>query len=162
CRRLEANGGVNLWGAQIGAAVELLGAALTATTDRPALRAAGITVKGDLDLTDATVNGTIDLNAAAVDGQLTITDAVLNAGRHPPCTCPAARLATLHLGTITGPHLDLDLRGATVTHLHDDPTAWPDQLRLDRLSYHNLSPQLPARQRLAWLHRDPEPHHPQP
>src|SRR5262249_31397121 len=31
-----------------------------------------------------------------------------------------------------------------------------------RLSYHNLRPHLPANQRLAWLRRDPEPHHPQP
>jgi hypothetical protein len=103
CRRLDAHGGVDLWHVQIGAGVELLGAALTAT-DRPALRAAGTTVKGDFDLTNAAINGTTDLSAAIVDGQLTITDAVLNADKQPTLTLTTARLGTLLSAATLGGH----------------------------------------------------------
>jgi hypothetical protein len=160
--RMVADGGMNLWGAEISAAIELAGAALTAA-DRPALRATNIHVEGDLDLTnDVKITGTVDLTAATVGGRLKITDALFGADGQPTVNLSAARLGTLHLGAISGPHLSLDLRGAAITSLHDDPDSWPDRLWLDRLSYNTLRPHLPPTQRLAWIQRDPEAHHPQP
>jgi hypothetical protein len=49
----------------------------------------------------------------------------------------------------------VDLRGAQVGVLHDDPAAWPAALRLDGLNYESLYPSLTASQRLDWVNRDP-------
>jgi hypothetical protein len=56
----------------------------------------------------------------------------------------------------------IDLRQAQVGTLRDEITAWPAALHLDGLSYDDLSPQLGAEQRLAWLARIPQRFQPQP
>jgi hypothetical protein len=48
----------------------------------------------------------------------------------------------------------VDLRGARIGVLHDDPAVWPAALRLEGLSYDSLDPLLTGRQRLSWVNRD--------
>lgn len=154
--RLTTRGGVNLWGADIGAGIELDGATLTAEHG-PALRAPGLSVNGDIHLTaGCTVTGQTDLSDTTVTGTLTITDTTLISARQPTLNLTAAHLTTVRLGTIHGHDLGVDLRGATITTLHDEPESWPQTLWLDRLSYTNLLPYLPGTHRLRWLGRDLE------
>jgi hypothetical protein len=54
------------------------------------------------------------------------------------------------------------LEHARIGLLRDDPTTWPDEMRLDGLTYEALQPALPARRRLEWLARDPYGYQPQP
>src|SRR5262249_31983074 len=101
----------------------------------------GATVKGDLDLTDATVNGAINLNATTVNGQLTITDVILHGDQQPRHRHPRHRSSRR---PPPGNH-HRRARVPRPPRRHGDPpagrpTAWPDQLRLDRLSYHDLCP----------------------
>jgi hypothetical protein len=161
-RGLVATGGVNLWGTDIGAALELHGATLT-TTVGPALRGPRLSVRGDVTVSDnAIIDGGIDLTAAAVGGSLTLDHAHFNSPGQPTVNLASARLGALRLTAIQGRNVDVDLRRSTVTSLEDDPSCWPQTLRLDGLSYDTLQPHLPARQRLTWLERDPDAGHPQP
>jgi hypothetical protein len=56
------------------------------------------------------------------------------------------------------------LSEAEVRVLHDDPGMWPKELRLAGFAYNALAEQAPvsAKQRLAWLRRDPDGYSPQP
>jgi adhesin HecA-like repeat protein len=49
----------------------------------------------------------------------------------------------------------VDLSHARIGVLRDDPQTWPTEILLGGLTYEALEPQLPARQRLNWLARDP-------
>lgn len=53
------------------------------------------------------------------------------------------------------------LNHARLGIFRDDPSCWPDQLRLGGLTYEVLEPQLPARQRISWLASSSD-HQPQP
>jgi hypothetical protein len=154
--RLIARGGVNLWGADIGAGIEFNGATLTAE-DGLALRAPGLSVNGGIHLiAGCAITGQTDLSDTKLTGTLAITDATLTSARQPTLNLAAAHLTTVRLGTLHGHNLGVDLRGATVTTLHDEPGSWPQTLWLDRLNYTNLLPYLPGTHRLRWLSRDPE------
>lgn len=54
------------------------------------------------------------------------------------------------------------LEYARIGLLRDDPAIWPDEMRLDGLTYEALRPALPARRRLEWLAHDPNGYQPQP
>ncbi|KFU81948.1 hypothetical protein [Amycolatopsis lurida] len=68
-RRLTAIGGVNLWGADIGASLDLHGSTLS-TTDHPALRTHALAARLDVNITNCRIEGGIDLFGARVGGQL--------------------------------------------------------------------------------------------
>jgi hypothetical protein len=51
---------------------------------------------------------------------------------------------------------------ARIGLFRDDPSAWPDRLSMDGLSYEALHPPLPARRRLLWLARGLGGYQPQP
>jgi hypothetical protein len=161
-RALSADGGINFWGTEVGVAIELDGATLTSAIG-PALRGPRLSVRGDVTISDnAAIEGNIDLESSIIGGTLALDGIRLCAPEGSTVNLTAARLGNLRINAIEGPHVGVNLRRATVGSIEDDPSAWPQTLQLDGLSYDRLLPHLPARQRLAWLDRDPEAGHPQP
>jgi hypothetical protein len=80
CRGMKAAGGINLYGATIGATFELNHAVLTSHAG-PALRAPGLSVKSDMDCgTGFTATGAIDMFGAQIGGQLWLNSATLDRG----------------------------------------------------------------------------------
>ena len=77
-RGLTARGGVNLYGTEIGAALELNHATITAH-DQPAVRAGNLIVRTDVHLNDTTATGSIDLFGARIGGQLWLNSAHVTA-----------------------------------------------------------------------------------
>jgi hypothetical protein len=71
--RLTAVGGVNLWGAEIGASLELRDATLS-SVDSPALRAPALAAQLDVNITSCRIGGQIDLFGARIGGQLWLND----------------------------------------------------------------------------------------
>ncbi|MET9261280.1 hypothetical protein [Amycolatopsis sp. NPDC004079] len=70
--RLEALGTVNLWGAEIGAALELCNATLSSGRF-PALRASNLLARLDVRIASSRIDGGIDLFGARVGGDLWLT-----------------------------------------------------------------------------------------
>lgn len=69
CRGVQAAGGINMYGATVGSALELREATL-ANPGGTALRAPGLTVKFDMDCSACTAVGEVNLFGANVGGQL--------------------------------------------------------------------------------------------
>lgn len=80
CRGVQVAGGINLYNATIGSALELNGAVLS-NQDGPALRAPGLSVKADMScgMSFHAMN-TIDMFGAQIGGQLWLNDARLETG----------------------------------------------------------------------------------
>ncbi len=109
-----------------------------------------------------TAAGRFRLAGTVVGGMVTLKQVELNhaTGIAPDASDLQAReLSLLPIVPIRGA---VDLSYARIGLLRDDPESWPEQLRLDGLTYQALDPQLPARRRLQWLSRDPRGHQPQP
>ncbi len=109
-----------------------------------------MTVTGEVKLTGAQIGRHLDLKQV----RLINSHGVALDAR----ALQAAEVTLLPAEPIQG---TVNLSHARIGILRDDPQSWPDQLRLDGLSYDALEPQLPAQRRLSWLGRDPG-HSPQP
>jgi hypothetical protein len=80
CRGLQVAGGINLYNATIGSALELNGAVLS-NQDGPALRAPGLSVKADMSCGRSFhATNMIDIFGAQIGGQLWLNDARLETG----------------------------------------------------------------------------------
>jgi hypothetical protein len=77
--RLAAAGGVNLWGAEVGASLELHGSTLS-NVDRVALRAPALAAQLDVNIASCQIEGGIDLFGARVGGQLWLNDSHVEGG----------------------------------------------------------------------------------
>jgi hypothetical protein len=133
----SATGGVNPFGATIGSTLEFDEASLI-NPGGVALRAAGCTVQADTTFTRGfSAVGAIELPGAQIGGQLILTDATFT-------------------DTVA------DLRKADIRVLSAAPSSWPRRIRLGELTYTAVEPNLPAREWLAWLRRDPDGYQPQP
>ncbi|MFL6123727.1 hypothetical protein [Actinophytocola sp.] len=156
---LTVRGGLNLWGADIQAGLEL-GRAILFAEDRPALRAPNLSVTGDVTLGDgATISGAVNLSSVKIGGCLTLNYRVT--GEHK-IIISNSDIKTLHLEVSPPEHVTVDLTGCVVTSFLDTPRSWPKMLKLDRTRYETLRPLLPARERLAWLKRNEDSNSPQP
>ncbi|MBC9712035.1 membrane-associated oxidoreductase [Streptomyces sp. TRM66268-LWL] len=150
---MVARGEVRLYGTTVGSTLNLSDARLDNPADT-ALHASNLAVGSDLKATGMTAHGRINLRGARIPGQLNLTGATL---RHPGNTALRAS------GMVVG---ELWLRGATpiegavvlrrsqIDLLHAEPEVWPDQVRLDGLTYTALAPHEPAARRLPLLARD--------
>lgn len=78
--RFTAVGGVNLWGAEIGASLEFHDATLSSPGDYPALRAPGLAAELDVTITSCRIDGQIDLFGVRVGGQLWLNDSHVQGG----------------------------------------------------------------------------------
>jgi hypothetical protein len=158
-RHLKANGELCLKGATIAGTLVISDSRLdnpTATT----LHASTLSVGADLHATRLVSNGRINLRGARIPGQLNFSYATLS---HPGGV--ALRASSLVAGELwfrgARPVQGMvSLRRAQLDLLHITPETWPDEVRLDGLTYTTLAPHEPAERRLALLRRDSDGHVP--
>ena len=159
---LTAKGGVNLFAANIGESIELTHSALIPYRHR-SLRAPGSHVLGNVALDDAVqVAGTIDLSRAEINGALTICGATFSDADDTTIDLHRATIGTFDMTTLSAPPAALDLRGASIDTIEDEPDSWPVRIAFSNLTYQALTPVLSADHRLAWLSRAYDGYHPQP
>ncbi|MGF0166298.1 oxidoreductase [Streptomyces koyangensis] len=151
-------GGVRLPGAQLGGGLFLPGARLD-NPDGEALIADNATTTV-IDLSGGFhASGTVRLRGARVSDLLTLDGATLD-GTGTALFGVGMQVGTFGFGLAAKPAGTVDLRGATVTALHDRARSWPDEVRLDGFVYGSLhSEAAPGQEnvtrRLAWLRRNP-------
>lgn len=149
----QAEGEIQLLGAHIGGELSFNGAHL-ANPGTTALTADQMTVDGNTFCEKGfQAEGEIRLVGAHIGGQLGFRGATLSnpAGLALSCDTLQAESLWIYGVTVTG---TVDLTSAQVRVLHDDPSGWPGQMRLDGCTYDDLKPYAPARGpsgRLSWL-----------
>jgi uncharacterized protein YjbI with pentapeptide repeats len=147
-------GRIDLGGARLSADLVALGAAIAAP-EAVALDAEGASVRGDLLLRHARVEGEARFDRARCEGALDMTGAALSAPGEAAVSLVGASIKGA-LILREGARIDglLDLRGATVGAMVDDPACWPGagDLALDRCLYGGfLAAPADAATRLRWL-----------
>jgi hypothetical protein len=159
---LAANGGVNLFAATISESIELPHSTLIPYRHR-SLRAPGSHIGGNLILDDALhIAGTIDLSRAEIKGALTISSATFPDTDDTTVDLQRATIGIFDMTGLSVPPAALDLRGAIIDTIDDEPDSWPQRIAFRMLTYRALNPLLPAGRRLVWLGRDDDNYHPQP
>lgn len=137
--RLTTVGVVNLFGAEIGASLELRDATLSSSTNSPALRASRLATQLDVIITNCSIEGQIDLFGARIGGQLCLNGThvekneagyAVNAPKCPALRAPNMTVngdVTLGAGTTVSGAVDLS--SATVDgclmltyRVHDEHT----------------------------------------
>ncbi|MFI6940857.1 membrane-associated oxidoreductase [Streptomyces sp. NPDC050418] len=156
---LSAQGEVCVYSSTFGGTLNLARARLDNPVDT-ALHASNLTVGSDLKATGLTALGRVNLRGARIPGQLVLTETTL---RHPGNT--ALRGDGMAVGELwlRGPSSiegTLSLRRTQAELIHAAPEVWPDEVRLDGLTYTALVPHAPAARLLPVLERDTEGHVP--
>jgi hypothetical protein len=148
------DGRTALGGARLAADLVAVGAALTAA-EAVALDAEGAAIRGDVLLRHVRIHGEARFDGARCDGYCDLTGGTFSA--------PGAAAFSLIGAAVSGPLILregarigglLDLRGATVGAMVDDPACWPGpgDLALDRCRYGGfLGAPTDAATRLRWL-----------
>lgn len=157
----QADGEINLLGASIGGYLSFRSAHLDGK-DGPALTAEGLTVTADMFCDRGLqADGVIDLLGASIGHQLNLRDAHLN-GKGGRALDAGQITVTTAMFCDEGFQADgeVSLSHAKLGGLVDERKSWPQLLKLDGLTYGDLS-YLPARERLDWLNRSPD-YSPQP
>ncbi|MGW4195485.1 oxidoreductase [Streptomyces sp. NPDC005004] len=158
CTGLTAYGGMRLPGAQLPGGLHLRGARLEAPGG-VALNADGMTATV-VDLSEGFgARGTLRFEGALISNRLTLDGATLGGGG-TALLGAGMRTGALHLTLAEPPEGTVDLRGATVTTLHDREHGWPREIRTDGFVYGALrsdpaSPREDTEYRLAWVRRNP-------
>jgi hypothetical protein len=164
--RVDATGGIRVSGGRIGGQLDLTGAQVDGGA-LPALAATRLQVAQAVVLDDARLltaspdRAAADFRSARVAGDLEASRTALhNGGGGPALRLASATVdgaAVLSRLEVTG---DLNLRGAALGSLHDDPASLPAgvRLRLDGLTYRGLPGGVDtpsAQERIRWLARMP-------
>jgi hypothetical protein len=108
-----------------------------------------------------TANGTVRLRGARISDNLTFEGAVLNG---PPDSDGPSLVASLtqavdfDLTLARPPSGVVDLRGAQVSHLHDNEHSWPDVVELDGFVYGSIKEEVAGERREAVGRRDSVAH----
>jgi hypothetical protein len=153
-RGFRAVGEVRLNGASIGGALSLSGASLNSNGDRSVLAAAGLKVAAGMFCDEGfSATGEVRLTGASVGGQLSFRGAHLDGKGSPALYADGVVTEGMFCDQGFSATGEVRLNGANVGLLVDDPTSWPQRLELTDLTYTDLQPFLPARERLKWLHR---------
>jgi hypothetical protein len=159
--RVHASGEVSMRSVQVGQRVQLVDARLE-NAGGIALRMSRAHVAADVFCTGMTATGGVRLIGATIGAELNFMRArITNPGG---TAIDAAGLHAAELSLRTAEPIEglVNLRHARVDVIRDDPSRWPGSLSLDGITYRALEPQIPARERLDWLARDPDGHQPQP
>jgi hypothetical protein len=152
---LTAEGEVCLNEAHIGAVLDLTGASLR-NPGGVALAAMGMQADAMVNCCEGFEStGQIQLYHARIGHHLSFEQARLSNPGGVALWAGQLQARELMLQMAQPPDGTVDLRGAQVGVLHDDPAAWPTALRLEGLSYDSLDPPLTGSRRLDWLNRDP-------
>lgn len=157
-----ADGGVRLIGARIEGGLFLDGANLSNPGD-VALCLDDITAPTVVCAKGFTAHGEVQLREARIRSLVNFDDATLQASESA-LQCQGLQAGELRL---TPRKVDglADLGLAQLGILRDDPSAWPERLGLDGLTYEHLRSSqgaVNAAARLAWLKRDTTAYRPQP
>lgn len=150
---LTVHGQTRVNGATVGGQVNLDDARLLAPGGT-ALHAETLTVGTDLRAMRLETDGRLNLSGARIPGQLNLAYARLaNPGgvalRASSCVIGEVWLRSCR--TIDG---GVNLRRSQFDLLHMPPETWPEQIRIDGLTYRTLAPHLPAEERLPALERE--------
>jgi hypothetical protein len=158
---IRAQGEVDLRAVKVGASLLLNGAQLSNPTGK-AFRLSRAQVTADMFCYEMTADGSVRLAGTTIGGAIILRRARLSDPHGIALDAPDLQARELALLPAVPADGAVDLSNASVGVLRDDPGSWPAQLSLDGFTYRALDPQLPARQRLQWLARDPRGHQPQP
>ncbi|GGZ87673.1 membrane-associated oxidoreductase [Streptomyces subrutilus] len=150
---LTVHGQTRVNGATVGGQINLDGARLLAPGGT-ALHAETLTVGTDLRAMRMEARGRVNLTGSRIPGQLNFAYArFVNPGgvalRASSCLVGEVWLRSCE--TIQG---SLNLRRSQFDRLHMPPETWPEEIRIDGLTYRALAPHLPAAQRLPALERE--------
>lgn len=155
-RGASVRGGIDLTGARLVAGIEGHGLHLT-HPEAVALNADSLEAGSNVALRRANITGEVRLLGARIEGDLDCLGATL---AHPGATALDLGRADIEGGfllreeaTVRGV---LDMTGATIGTLHDEPAAWPGpgDLLLNRCIYSGLiDGPVDAESRLDWLSR---------
>jgi len=158
---LRTLGEVNLRNVQAGVRLVLTDAAFASPTGT-ACRLSRAQVAADVYFDGTTAVGSLRLAGATVGGEVSLKQVTLNGA--PGTALDASALTASQLILLPASPIEgkVNLSHAVIGVLRDAPGSWPEQVCLEGLAYRALDPQLPARQRLQWLARDPRGHQPQP
>jgi hypothetical protein len=168
CRGMAAEGRTSLRGTRIASTLLLTGATLTQQAGQAcgtagggvACRLSGAVIAGDLIGDGMTVTGGLCLIGTRVTGSIQLDRVTLRNERGEALSANAARAGRFTFRPAAPVHGAVSLSHARIGVLTDDPDRWPAELATGGLTYQCLEPRLPARQRLAWLARDPAGHQP--
>jgi hypothetical protein len=157
-----AHGEVRLMGAQLPGGLHMRGARLAGPGPRGVVLALDNAVAATLDCSGGfTANGTVRLRGARISDNLTFEGAVLNG---PPDSDGPSLVASLtqavdfDLTLARPPSGVVDLRGAQVSHLHDNEHSWPDVVELDGFVYGSIKEEVAGERREAVGRRDSVAH----
>lgn len=147
-------GRITLEGARLAADLRAIGAEIVAP-EEVALDAEGASVRGDLLLRHARIQGEARFDGMRCEGDFDVTGGSLSAPGMVACSLVGASVRGALL-LREGARIDglLDLRGATVGAMIDDPACWPGSgdLALDRCLYGGfLAAPADAATRLRWI-----------
>ncbi|MFD9409613.1 membrane-associated oxidoreductase [Streptomyces sp. NPDC059989] len=150
---LTVHGQTRINGTTVGGQINLDDARLLAPGGT-ALHAETLTVGTDVRAMRAQLHGRINLTGSRIPGQLNLAYArFVNPGgvalRASSCTIGEVWLRSCE--TIQG---GVNLRRSQFDLLHMPPETWPQQIRIDGLTYRTLAPHLPAEERLPALERE--------
>ena len=163
--KFKATGLVSLSGARIHGDLDFQGAALRNEGKR-ALEGLDIEVDGNLKCSHGfAARGEVNLTAAQVHGQLNFAGATLANGDDIALNVGYSEVkGVVWLNFASPPEGRVTVEGARFQTLYDSPDAWPSGMYLGGLTYNDLKsePDLPAKDRLRWLERDPDGYAPQP
>jgi hypothetical protein len=150
---ISALGEVGLRTGRVGQRVTLNSAKLT-NPGGAALAFSGTKMGSDLFCIDATITGETRLGGARIRGHVNLSRSRLANPGHSALNAIATQAGEFSLRPAEPIQGTVKLNHLSVRVLRDDPSCWPETLRLDGLTYSALEPQLPAQQRLRWLGLD--------
>jgi hypothetical protein len=156
---IEVHGRVDLRAVKVGASLLLNGARLL-NPARTACRLSGAQVTADLCGSEMVTEGRLSLSGATIGGGIVFRRARLSCPGGIALDAPGLRARELALLPAVSVEGAVNLSDARVGVLRDEPGTRPSRLALDGFICDILDPELPARQRLQWLARDPGGHQP--
>ena len=150
---LTAHGQLLLDGARVGGVVNLDGARLEAPGGT-ALQAETLTVGADFQARRLRTHGRVNLRGATVPGQLDLAHARLRNPGGAALRASGCRAGEFWLRGAAPVEGGVNLRRAHFDLIFATPEVWPDEVRVNELSYTKLNPPLPAARRLELVERD--------
>ncbi|MER6997620.1 membrane-associated oxidoreductase [Streptomyces sp. NPDC000410] len=150
---LVSHGQIRLNGTTVAGLVNLDDAELHAPGDT-ALHAETLSVGTDLRAMRLRAHGRVNLTGARIPGQLNLAYARLSKPGGQALRASSCVIGELWLREAAPIEGSVNLRRAQLDLLHVPPEVWPDEVRLEGLTYRSLAPLLPAEQRLPLLERE--------